>query len=214
MSRLGLGLMVAVLAVVAIAAYAVGAGKSSSDVTLCAVKKSGDLSLASNGKCGKGEKKLTIAKQGPVGPQGGVGPAGSAANVVAEPVHYVATPPTPECPAKPGTFCKATNQSGGWLNVEEVFGGGYEKVGYYKDPSGIVHLVGLADYSSSGGSAGGFVPEGPFYLPVGYRPSHTEVFKVASGSGLLDSSTVEVRPSGLVAAEETDLNLSGITFRP
>jgi len=75
--RWGLGFALAAVAVVAIGAYAIGAGESSKDLILCANKKSGDLALASGkGKCAKGEKKLTVAKEGPVGPRGATGEPG------------------------------------------------------------------------------------------------------------------------------------------
>jgi hypothetical protein len=215
--------------VVGIAAYAVGAGKSSSDVTLCAVNKGGELSLASHGKCGKGEKKLTIAKQGPVGPQGAqgpqgaVGPAGSAATVVPpEAVHYVTGPPTDECKANPGTFCKPSGLSFEWINGSEgAPSSDFERVGYFKDPSGFVHLVGVAQFrTGGGGSGGGFEPEGPFYLPPGYRPGHVEAFAAASNEGfdpttLVKTSPVEIRPDGTVATMQFEylVSLSGIVFR-
>jgi hypothetical protein len=189
----------------------VGASKSSKDVTLCAVKKSGELSLASHSKCGKGEKKLTIAKQGPVGP---VGPAGSAANVTPEPITLVKLPATTACQTNPGTFCAPGSLSGTWQNASEVFGGNDAPVGFYKDASGIVHLTGVAVWSSSGGESGGYVPPGPFYLPPGYRPPATEVFVAATGSGLEATTKVEILPDGAVATPKQLVSLSGITFRP
>ncbi len=219
--RFGLGIAIVSVLVVGIAAYAVGAGKSSNDVTLCAVKKSGELSLASHGKCGKGEKKLTIAKQGPVGPQGAPGASGTPGSDAAtrlEPVHYVTGPGTVACQANPGTFCKPSNLSGEFENFVDIFGGDHERVGYYKDSTGMVHLTGVAEWTSSGGSAGGFVPEGPFYLPPGYRPAHALAFEVVGGSieNLNASRTIEVRVDGLVWAPETwkPVSLDGVSFRP
>ena len=219
--RWGLGIAIVSVLVVGLAAYAIGAGKSSNDVTLCAVKKSGELSLAAGGKCGKGEKKLTIAKQGPAGPQGAVGPQGSAANVVAEAVHYVTGPPTAECQANPGTFCKPSSLSYEWIGSFEYSGTKFERVGFYKDPSGFVHLVGVALFrTGGGGSSGGYEPEGPFYLPPGYRPSHVETFSAASNEGfnpttLVKTSPVEIRPDGTVATKQFEdlVSLSGIVFR-
>jgi hypothetical protein len=218
--RWSLGIGVVTVLVVGIAAYAVGAAKSSSDVTLCAVNKGGELSLTSHGKCGKGEKKLTIAKQGPQGapgPQGAAGPAGSAANVVPEAIHYVTHPGTTACQANPGTFCKPENLSGEFENYSELWATDNERVGYYKSASGVVHLTGVAEWGSSGGSAGGFVPEGPFYLPSGYRPAHIRVFSVPGGSGGLDETrAIQIRPDGLVYAPGTwnPVSLDGVTFRP
>jgi hypothetical protein len=68
-----LGLVIAA----ALTAYAVGAGSQPSNtVVLCAAKKSGAVTLAGNGKCGKGKKKVSIAKEGPAGPAGSPGPKG------------------------------------------------------------------------------------------------------------------------------------------
>ena len=222
--RLSLGILLVCVAVVGVAGYAVGAGSNSSDVTLCAAKSDGSLTLGAKGKCGKGDKKVTIAEEGPRGPagakgdpgatgspgaQGVPGNPGSAANVVSESVRLVTGPPTPTCPANPGTFCKFSMIEGGWRN----FGGGLQSAGFYKDPSGIVHLSGVVTYESNGGAFGGFEPVGPFYLPAGFRPSATEDFEAAAGSGLTSSQTVEVRADGTVATAQGPVSLSGITFR-
>jgi hypothetical protein len=179
------------------------------------VKKTGELSLASNGKCDKGEKKLTIAKQGPAGvpgPQGSVGPAGSAP--MPEAVHYVTGPANDQCFEAVGTFCRNTGSSIGWENLA-----GYGDAGFYRDPSGAVPLVGVVNYGSSGGGSGGFVPEGPFYLPAGYRPSSAEVFLApkSPGGGFTTTAPVEIKPSGVIvisAATNYAFGLGGITFRP
>lgn len=213
--------MLVAIAVVAIGAYAIGAGKPSKDLVLCAAKKSGDLSLATaKGKCAKGEKKLTVAKEGPAGPIGAAGPAGSAANVASEPIHYVTGPANDECFAKPGTFCKAASNYVVWSNFDPA-GTTYGPVGYYKDAAGVVHLMGVAT-SSVGGSVYGFQPEGPFYLPPGYRPSVATMVTVPSqtstGEEFSDSLTVVVRPNGAVALRTNDnvreVALDGVAFRP
>lgn len=213
-----LGLLIAV----GLTAYAIGAGGSSKNLVLCAGKKSGALSLATHkGKCAKGEKKLTIAKEGPVGPQGAVGPAGSAANVVPEAIHFVVSPGSPACQSQPGTFCKPTGLSGEFENFVDVAGGDAERVGYYKDPSGRVHLSGTTGWFSSGGSPGGFEPEGPFYLPAGYRPAHTLYFEVPSSKSyssqeLAESREIQIRSNGLVYAPGSfnAFSLDGVSFRP
>ena len=220
--RWRIGLLLAGIAVIAVAGYAVGAGKSPDQVLLCAKKKGGDLSLAAKGKCGKGEKKLTISQrgaQGPVGPQGAQGPAGADATAAVEPVTYVKSPATTACETNPGTFCKPGSLSGEWENFRDTFGTrDYERTGFFKDGEGFVHLVGVAGWISSGGIGGGFVPEGPFYLPAGYRPKQTEMFIVPSGhtegEKLGSFDRVEVRPNGLVWTEGNLISLSGITFRP
>jgi len=211
-----IGVLVA-FAVVAIGAYAIGAGKASKDLVLCATKKSGDLSLASaKGKCAKGEKKLTVAKEGPVGPAGAPGAPGSAANVASEPITYVTGPPNDECFAKPGTFCEASLGDIKWGNYTPEYG----LVGYYKDASGAVRLTGVAD-ATFGGATGDFEPEGPFYLPPGYRPNVTKVFSAPAESFSSDNFTatasVIVRPNGAVAIFPLGavyaISLDGISFR-
>jgi hypothetical protein len=210
-----------VVAAVAVAGYAIGAGGSSKDLVLCATKKGGDLSLATaKGKCAKGEKKLTVAKEGPVGPPGAPGPAGTTAGLAPEAISYVKSPPTDTCFETPGTFCRATGGSVDWGNLSEI-NPNLGNVGYYKDAAGFVHLTGVAYDGSSGGISGGFVPEGPFYLPPGLRPSVTQVFAVpavTSGSGTTFNRTgvIEIRPSGLVfpRTSESIFSLDGLIFRP
>jgi len=215
-----LALLVGV-AVIAIGAYAIGAGKSSKDLVLCATKKGGDLSLATaKGKCAKGEKKLTVAKEGPAGPAGPQGAPGSNANVVSESVTYVTGPANDECFAKPGTFCESESGYVTWFNKDES-GASYGKVGFYKDAAGVVHLTGVAD-SNVGGAVFGFQPEGPFYLPAGYRPSVVRMFTVPSQTNpeeeFSDSITVVVRPNGAVALKTNDnvreVALEGVAFVP
>lgn len=224
--RLGLGIALICVAAVGVAAYAVGASKTSQNVVLCAAKKSGALSLAGGaGKCGKGEKKLTIAKQGPAGPVGPQGQAGtqgvpgSGGAAAVEPVTYVKSPATTACQAQPGTFCAPSSLSGQWENFKDTFGtrGDYERTGFFKDGEGFVHLVGVAGWISSGGVGGGFVPEGPFYLPPGFRPANTEMFVVPAGhtegEHFGGTEAVEIRPDGLVWTEGNLIGLSPVVFR-
>jgi hypothetical protein len=214
-----LTLLVAV-ALVAVAGYAIGAGNSSKDLVLCATKKSGDLSLASGkGKCAKDEKKLTVAKEGPVGPQGAPGTPGANATLQVEPVHYVTGPSTAACQANPGTFCKPSSLSYEWLNEADYNGTDRERVGYFKDSAGFVHLVGVALFrTGGGGTGGGYEPEGPFYLPPGFRPARDEAFAVAmsntfNATAFTDTGWIEIRPDGTVAAGDNLVALSGIVFK-
>lgn len=215
-----LALLVAV-AIVAVAGYAIGAGKGAKDLVLCATKNGGDLSLATaKGKCGKGEKKLTVAKEGPVGPAGPQGAPGSAANVASEPVTYVTGPANDKCFEKPGTFCESESGYSTWFNKDET-GAAYGKVGFYKDAAGVVHLTGVAD-SDVGGVVYGFQPEGPFYLPPGYRPSVVRMFTVPSQTTpeeeFSDSITIVIRPNGAVALKTNDnvreVALESVAFVP
>ena len=219
--RLGLGLAVIAVFVVGAAAYAIGAGNSSKDLVLCASKKSGDLSLASaKGKCGKGEKKLSVAKEGPVGPAGAagaVGPAGAPgvdANATLEAVHYVTGSGSVVCATNPGTFCRGVDSGERWANLS-VSVPGFENAGFYKEANGTVHLVGSVRYFNSGGEADGFDPPGAFVLPPGFRPAQTRAFKVPSGTvtSLASSTTVEVKANGAVAVGFENAALDGISFR-
>jgi hypothetical protein len=212
--------VLAAVAIVAVAGYAIGAGKPSKDLVLCATKKSGDLSLASaKGKCAKGEKKLTVAKEGPVGPVGPAGSPGVNAVVTAEPVHYVTGPATDQCKANPGTFCKPSGLSYEWLNEGDYNATNRELVGYFKDSAGYVHLVGVALFrTGGGGTGGGFEPDGPFYLPPGYRPARAEAFGAAAATGFNPTAFtgggfVEIRPDGTVATEAQLVGLGGIVFK-
>lgn len=232
--RWSLGTFIAVVVVVGVAAYAVGAGRSANEVTLCASKSDRSVTLGAKGKCPKGAVKVTVAKEGPAGPAGpkglpgdpgAKGAPGSDAVVNPEAMHYVVSPGSTACQANPGTFCKPANLSGEYQNFAEVAEGNdaknAERVGYYKDPSDRVHLTGTAGWFTSGGSSGGFVPEGPFYLPVGYRPAHTLYYTVPSSNSyevdhLTQSTTVEIRADGLVYSPGNfhAISLDAVSFRP
>lgn len=209
-------LFLAAIVVVGVAAYAVGAGKSSSDMILCAAKKGGDLTLAdSKGKCGKGEKKLTIAKQGPVGPIGPVGPQGavgpSGTSAVPEGPHFVA-PATTACAINTGSFC-VTETGLCWDNANA--GGGLAPVAYRKDFDGFVHIEGAYENTNSQGACGGDETRPVFYLPQGFRPvGGAQRFKVSNCTGY-DSGLIVVATNGLVSAGSETTNclaLSGIVF--
>src|SRR5215207_43068 len=221
--RWRIGMMLAGIAVIAVAGYAVGAGRSSDNVVLCATKKGGDLSLASKGRCRKGEKKLTISQRGPqgtAGPQGAPGAAGSDANVALEEITYVSGPANDECFAKPATFCKSGLGYVQWSNYDPA-GTDYGRVGFYKDASGLVHLTGVAS-AAVGGVSSSFEPDGPFYLPPDYRPQVVRMFTVPSQTGseeeFTDTVAVMVRPNGVVALRTDDnfrqVALDGVVFRP
>lgn len=225
------GAFIVCVLVVGAAAYAVGAGRPANEVTLCASKADRSVTLGAKGRCPKGAKKVTVAKEGPAGPKGlpgesgADGAPGSDAVVSPEAVHYVVSPGSTACSSKPGTFCKPENLSGEYRNFAEIATGNNaknaERVGYYKDPSGRVHLTGTAGWFTSGGGSGGFVPEGPFYLPVGYRPAHTLYYKVPSSSSyevdhLTETTTVEIRADGLVYSPGSfhAVSLDAVSFRP
>ena len=211
--RLGKMVFIGLIVAVALTAFAVGAGKNSSKtVVLCAAKKGGDLTLADKGKCGKGEKKVSIAKQGPagpVGPQGAVGPAGSAPPLAAA---RLVAPATTACAVNTGAFC--VTESGVCYNMGNA-GGGTVPVSFRKDSDGFVHLEGAFTNFNPEGACGGTGLAPVFYLPSGFKPAAgTQRFIVApcagDGSGL-----ITVAPTGLVQMKWVNgwcLDLSGIVF--
>lgn len=202
----------AAVAIVAIAGVAIAAQSGGSkNVVLCAGKKGGDLRLASKGKCGRGERKLTIAKQGPKGAQGSPGapgPQGSAgtnASAQPEPVRAVG-PVAGNCEEIPGTFCG--NEGLDWGNAEPFF----ESVGFWKDPGGVVHLEGTAEGSPT-------VANDIFILPTGYRPAAQRQFVIPTCHG--DFVLLEIEAGGALHLptlylpnNEPCVSLDGVNFRP
>ena len=192
----------AAVAIVAVAGVAVAAkGGGSKDLTLCAAKQGGALSLApKSGKCAKGTKKLVIAKEGPQGipgPSGPAGAAGTTASIQPEPVHFVG-PRSGTCSANPGTFCTTWINSAGW-----------GPVGFQKDAAGYVHLQGGAGLGGEG-QTGAVI----FYLPPGYRPS----LKTQVAATECDGTPISVL-IGVDGSLDPDSSLScaildGISFRP
>ncbi len=217
-------LLLALIATAGLTAYAIGASNASENVVLCASKKGGALSLAAKGGCAKGQKKLTIAKQGPVGPTGPAGPAGSAgpqgpagvagadaAAPTLEPPHFVA-PATTACAVQTGSFC-VTETGLCWDNGNT--GGGTAPVSFRKDADGFVHIEGSFTNFETQGACGGNETRPVFYLPQGFRPGEgTHRFAVADCSGYT-SSLIVIETNGLVSAgsEHTAcFDLSGIVF--
>lgn len=203
-----MGLVIAI----AVAAFAVGAGsKSSKDVVLCAAKKGGDLTLASKGKCAKGEKKLTIAKQGPAGPVGPQGVPGPSGAPPLEAPHLVG-PAIVACAVNTGSFC--VTETGLCWNMGNA-GGGLAPVSFRKDSNGFVHLEGAFTNFNPEGACGGSETRPVFYLPQGFHPGGgTHRFAVADCSGY-KSSLIVIAANGQVSSgsENTNcLDLSGIVF--
>lgn len=204
------------VAIIAIAGIAVAAKSGSKNLVLCATKKGGDLSLATaKGKCNKGEKKLTVAKEGPIGPagpQGAVGPQGpdgpAGATGTPETPHLVA-PKTTACAVTTGAFC--VTESGLCWNNENA-GGGLTPVAYSKDSGGYVHLEGAYVNTNPQGACGG-IPTWPvFYLPQGFKPAGgTQRFSVARCTGT-ELAYVTIDTDGRVGAGGNCVDLSGIVF--
>ena len=89
----------------------------------------------------------------------------------------------------------------GWSN----YGGGFVPLSYYKDLSGIVHLVGLVN--RTGGSSLVFT------LPAGFRPSSNHFTYIRSFSGVFGE--FEVSTAGLVSLNipaGTGAGLMGLSF--
>ncbi|OZS77447.1 hypothetical protein CF394_11235 [Tetzosporium hominis] len=95
----------------------------------------------------------------------------------------------------------------GWLNFSST-SEPWQRAGFYKDLSGVVHLTGLIkDGTTANGTVLGT-------LPVGYRPAKQEVFTVATSSG---TARIDVYPNGQIIGAR-DLNatftsLSGPSFK-
>jgi hypothetical protein len=221
---LGRTLVLAAIIAVALTAFAIGKGSSSGNVVLCAADPGGDLSLASHGKCDKGDKKLKIAKRGPAGTDGTQGPPGqdgSDASVKPEAIHLVSPAGAvgSDCSASPGAFCSFTSQCNDqpWRNYEEV--SGYGPVGFLKDAEGFVHLQGMAQIASSSGGGSGLcgTPAGIFFLPPGYRPTGGTLRFDGDDcyGGTATPRRLEIQPNGRVSVAGSNcVSLSGITFTP
>lgn len=208
MSWQKVGVLGAVIAV-ALTAYAVGAGSNSSKpVVLCAAKKGGDLALASHGKCGKKEKRLTIAQQGPAGAPGAPGAPGTTTTLSTEPAHPV-TPSTNACATQPGSFCN-TDPSTCWDMGNAV---GLALTAYRKDSAGFVHLTGSVQNTAGGGACGSM--KDLFYLPPGFRVGGgAQQFAVPNCSGE-NFARLTVAADGLVSVTfggEDCWSLDGVTF--
>lgn len=88
-----------------------------------------------------------------------------------------------------------------WVN----FGGAFQTVAFYKDPTGRVHLKGLLK--------SGTVTATAFTLPTGYRPAARAMFMVNSNAAV---GRVDVYADGSVKVEQGNnawVGLDGISFR-
>jgi hypothetical protein len=200
----------AAVVIVTLAGVAVAAGGGSKDVTLCASKPDGAVSLApKNGKCAKGSKKLVIAKQGPqgaAGVPGAPGAPGTTASIQPEPVHVVGSAVAGGCIANPGTFCGSAGVgSAQWHGYED-----WGPVGFQKDAAGYVHLQGGAAFGGSGQT-----DDRMFYLPAGYRPAAKVQVAATECDGTAISVFIgtdgEVRPDPV---NFLCVVLDGVSFRP
>lgn len=207
----------AAVAIVAITGVAFAAsGGSSGTITVCAQKSGGALTLASKGKCGKGQRKLTISKEGPAGATGAAGSPGApgapgtTASIQPEAMHLVTETgsevPPAYCQEHPGTFCWE-----GPLNWVNGSAGEPAHAGFQKDAAGYVHLQGFAEVT---GGSGPPPPPVIFYLPPGDRPTDgTHTFLGIPGCSSAPPSTVEISTNGAVKGGVC-ATLDGITFHP
>ena len=119
-----------------------------------------------------------------------------------EQIHEVADSDLGSC--SPGVQWK--NQSDSDAN--------FPKLGFFRDPFGVVHLRGAV-------RCPGFAPvaaDGIFSLPPGYTPPLAEIFAVAGAGG---PTEIQVTSNGLVLFQGTGFNpgassylaLDGISFR-
>src|ERR1700761_6414319 len=84
--------------------------------------------------------------------------------------------------------------------------GEFEKLGFYKDPFGIVHLQGEATGCSATFGA-------TFTLPAGFRPAKQQIFSVHSASDSVPGA-IRIEPTGQIERfSAQDAGLNGVTFR-
>jgi hypothetical protein len=131
--------------------------------------------------------------------------ADSASNIpAAGPIHFVGTPGEPPF------------LSGSKSHPFPVPGASYQRVGFYKDHEGVVHLEGVVDAGKEGATPGLI-----FVLPPGYRPAEGIAlpFEPAEKRGILISGANVVLSGqdisgGLYAAEPDAgaIPLGGVTF--
>ncbi len=119
---------------------------------------------------------------------GGVAPSGYASS-------------QPEAVRRVGAAGQPAFQSG-FTN----YGGGFEPAGFYKDPFGIVHLVGDMIAPADGVA---------FTLPAGYRPlTYTRYAVLGNAVG---NTAVRINPDDggvfVALAGGTQVTLNGVTFR-
>lgn len=212
MGRFTILLAVAAISFTGVALSA--AGDRGGGVTLCAAKKGGELTLGSKGKCSKGEKKVTIAKQGPQGEQGPSGQNGTTASIQPEsPIAVAEARPAAQgsCSTAPGTFCGAPDTVH-WTNLPGALGGdGQPPVGFQKDAAGYVHLFG--HLWASGGTANPDTAR-VYYLPPGYRPPGDVQFPVSGCDVSSPSEGVKIEPDGGIVVTADCLTFDGIEFHP
>jgi hypothetical protein len=97
---------------------------------------------------------------------------------------------------------KSLSLTNGWLN----YGGGFNNIGYWRDPFGVVHLRGLIK--------SGTIAQAACTLPVGYRPQANELIVTAANGafGFVNITSIgQVIPTA--PSSNVWFSLDGITFR-
>jgi hypothetical protein len=173
--------------------------------------------------------------QGPAGPQGEAGPQGPAGkdgtngrDGVQGPKGDKGDKGDPGTPAPPEAY-RIVNDPGQPVFAQNVGFDGYlwwhandhnvNKVAFYKDAFGTVHLKGKAKCVGTTCNSASLI----YQLPAGYRPAQLQIFaglsdKTGNGAGVLDRINVE--PTGWVSRAPMPLDsqngwvsMDGITFR-
>lgn len=180
----------------------------------------------------KGPTGTTGAK-GATGPSGARGPTGATGPVSTIPGPTGATGPTgptgatgADASIPSATFTSAgladntdsscTNVDPGWFNS---LPDDYNRVGYYRDPFGLVHLRGVAQTCRTNPSNGEPLGGTIFNLPAGYRPAQIERFVTFYEGNQPEFVVVRIdgASSGAIVAPSSQYNrkisLDGITFR-
>jgi hypothetical protein len=150
-------------------------------------------------------KKARIALKGNRGLRGLAGAQGAKGATGAQGVQG---PPGPQIPLEAVHRIGAAGEptfGTNWAN----FNAGFEAAGFYKDPWGIVHLVG--DFGSAAGRSLTI-----FTLPAGYRPAVSERFMVYANGDTGPYGTMRVDSDGTVncfSCGTSNVVINGITFR-
>jgi hypothetical protein len=180
--------------------------------------------LAQDFKAGQ----LPSGPQGPKGDQGLKGDPGTVdtsnfydkaqsdsrfAHAGSEAVHAVGAPNEPPFVTQTDSPVIDDQCTGNGPTAWSNYGGGFPPAGFYRDPSGVVHLQGLVH--------NGVVTCAIFQLPAGYRPADRQLLPVISNGAIgrldvLGTSHPDADFRGMViayAGSATWYSLNGISFR-
>lgn len=197
----GMVALVSLAACLVLGAVVTAAVFAQSDKTIngCKNKKSGALRIiSSSGSCKSTETAISWNKTGPPGPQGEQGEPPEA-----EAWHEVGAAGEPGFTS--GSGCTT------WQNLDPLL---YNTAGFFKDPSGVVHLKGMI----KGGRVDGC--RVVFQLPPGYRPAALEHPVVGACCPHGSAGRLFIWPNGEVelvvfggSSADVEIALDSITFR-